>query len=125
VKLRSVMTGGRYALPGEGKEPDCEIRARVFQIEDIVGRQIVKLTGSPGGGYSHQAGGLTEAIVSAITDSEGGIRTLGELGTVADELGFVHVCFGEEPLREKFQDMPCGSLEGVSTPATPPFTVSP
>ena len=121
VKLRSAVTGTRYALPNVGTQPDFLVPVKAFFIKEIVGPHLVLLKEVPEGGYCYEIVSetlvtavqipgdviISEAPVTAVVDSQGKIRTHGYLQEVSDESGFVTVHIGTERLQEEFDDIPC------------------
>ena len=123
VKLRSKVSATRYALPGVGKPPDFLVPVNKFKIQNIVGQLLVELKEVPEGGYDYERISgevvISRDTVKALYDSEGKIRTHGDLQGVSDEFGVVHVYIGKDSLHEEVDDIPCIDLTNIQTPRTP------
>ena len=48
----------------------------------------------------------------------GHIRLYGQLWAVADAAGAVQVLFGQKPLTENFEEVPCMPLDDIKAPAS-------
>ena len=125
VKLRSAVTGTRYALPNVGTQPDFLVPVKAFFIQEIVGQHLVLLKEVPEGGYCYEkiSGEVifSGAPATAVMDSQNKIRTHGHLDDpeVLDESGFVNVYCSMIRLHEEFDDIPCMDLSNIPTPPTP------
>ena len=134
VKLRSVTSGERYALPGVGLEPDFLVPTS-FDIQDIVNGHLAPLKLVSGGGYAliekdtpsgfiRKEFELSTGVVTGFVDQQGAIRMYGSLRGICDADGFVGVYFGKDLLREEVEEVaPLMDLSGVATPPTPPLSL--
>ena len=95
---------------------------RKFQLEEIVGRYLIKLMPAPDGSHlieaRHRDGEfvLSEAPVSGFVSPKKDIRTYGPMLGVLHPDGAIDVCFGREELREASEDKPCADLDDAPTP---------
>ena len=122
VGFISNASGERFALPGPAREDNqWTVPVSVFEANDIVDHWLVKLEPSnSASGFQLARGPDGETILSAkvqcLVAQNNEIRVYGGLGALADSDGLVRVVFGNERLREPFEEIPCTSVSDVSTP---------
>ena len=117
-------SGERFALPGPASaENQWTVRVAAFQVQDIVGKLMVKLKATSSGNAFEIARGLaSEPVLSAevqcVISRNGEIRLYGGLGACADDDGLVRVLFGDIALKESYEDVPCTAVSesDISTP---------
>ena len=135
VKLRGAFNGERYGFPGVGDaSTEFAVPTAASEIQEIVGQYLVALDKTLEGGLAVQRRKSSErdtnkekvsivlspAPVCHLLDSNGNVRTHGNLGDLADEHNFVQVCFHHTQSYEECFDIPCANTDDISTPATPP-----
>ena len=123
VKLANFLSGERYGLPDVGGPPDFLIPVSAFLIEEIVGKYLVVLRPCSNGELeidrTAEGPKITARKVNGIVYNNN-IRLYGNLGTVANDAATVAISLGTAQLAEDFEDMPCGIVDEIPTPPTPP-----
>ena len=120
--LRCSLSGSLYSFPGVcTKKNQWTMPAHLFQLQEIVGRYLIKLMLASDGSHfiEERHGGklvLSKAPVSGFVSPKQEIRTYGPMFGALHPDGALAVCFGREKLREACEYKPCADLDDVSTP---------
>ena len=124
VALVHALTADRYALPGVGEADNWTVPTGAFNLEDLIGKYLVKLEPADEPGKYKLARTpapenqllLSPLPVAGAISKDARIRCYGPLRPLSNEDGDVALMFGATPMRETFEDKACGNVDDVVTP---------
>ena len=124
VGLVHALTADRYALPGVGEADNWTVPTGAFNVEDLIGKYLVKLERADEPGKYKLARTpapdnhllLSPQPVAGAMSKDARVRCYGPLGHLSNENGDVALMFGAAPMRETFEDKACGNVDDVVTP---------
>ena len=124
VGLFHALTADRYALPGVGEADNWTVPTGAFNVEDLIGKYLVKLERADEPGKYKLARTpapdnqllLSPLPVAGAISKDARIRCYGPLRPLSNEDGDVALMFGATPMRETFEDKACGNVDDVVTP---------
>ena len=125
VALVCSTSGQCYALPGVGEQHNYTIPTQIYNIQDIIGKELYLLEQADAQGVfrlSCKSPRSNEIVRSALPVSgiagAGGVQVYGSLNAVANEKGQVSVVFGETSERSTHDISNCNEGSKIDTLST-------